>query len=368
MSNSGNCCKKILIVLVDFANGGIESFLYNVLSRVGENNIVIDIVFNRKYSDDTFLEKIAKNVRNVFCYGGALCYSPFFYLPRLFWMIKKYGPYDVIYANAGLLNGFVAFFGYLLGVNKCISHLHTQEKPSSLLQRVKKWICTYLLRHFATVHLAPSATVLNCFTPSLTPYKIIPNGIDTSVFAFNPNIRKDIRCKLKLQDAFLIGHVGRFDKMKNHTFMLQVFSQFHTRYPNSYLLLIGTGPQFQIVQQQVNQLQLSDKVIMLAGIDPKPYYQAMDAFVFPSFQEGFGIVAIEAQCAGLPCFISDGVPAEAIICNTTQIPLAKSAEQWVEIILDNVQYFQRKDCSGQIKKAGYDISETSCQIIEEFLK
>lgn len=42
-------------------------------------------------------------------------------------------------------------------------------------------------------------------------------------------------------------------------------------------------------------------------------YQAMDVFLLPSLYEGLGMVAIEAQSAGLPCVLSDNVPHEAIV-------------------------------------------------------
>lgn len=365
MLSSGKLSKKILIILVDFANGGIESFLWNFLSHIDRRKLKIDIAFNRQYGHDTFLEKISPYTNRFYCYGGPLCYSPFFYLPRLFWLMKKAGPYDVIYANAGLLNGFVVFFGYILHIPKRISHLHTQEQPNGIIQYLKKRICAFLIRLFATEHLAPSEMILSDFNPPLVPSKIVLNGIDVSSFEFCPPLREKARTRLAAKNKLLIGHVGRFDKVKNHTFLLQIFSQLHKRHNQSLLLLIGAGKELPTIRQQVKKLQLEKDVIILTKVeDVAPYYQAMDAFIFPSIKEGFGIAVIEAQCAGLPCFISDGVPPEAIVCNTLQVPLAKSTEEWAEIILEKMQDFQRQDCSEYIKRAGYAI-ETTARSIEE---
>lgn len=370
MSKSGKSSKKILIVMVDFANGGIESFLYNVLSHIHTNDLSIDIAFNRKYDEDNFLSKILKYTRKTFRYGGPLCYSPFFYLPRLFWLMKKHGPYDVIYANAGLLNGFVVFFGNCLHIQKRISHLHTQENPSVLIQRLKKWICEGLIRRFATLNLSPSKTVFQCFNPPLIPAKVETNGISVKTFAFNSIVREKIRTQLHIdKNTLLIGHVGRFDKVKNHAFLLQIFKEIHELYPQSILLLIGSGKQASFIQQSIKDLNLDKQVILLKNTkEINSYYQAMDAFVFPSLREGFGMVVVEAQCAGLPCFISDGVPTETMICNTTQIPLAKSAKEWAKIILAKLKDFHRQDCSSIVKKTGYDIQNVAEKIYTEYLK
>ena len=61
----------------------------------------------------------------------------------------------------------------------------------------------------------------------------------------------------------------------------------------------------------------------------------MDCFVFPSRYEGLGIVAIEAQAAGLACLISDRVPCEAIVNAPVVrvLPLERSAKEWAEVVL-----------------------------------
>ena len=92
------------------------------------------------------------------------------------------------------------------------------------------------------------------------------------------------------------------------------------------------------------------------------YYNAFDCFLLPSHSEGLGIVAIEAQCNGLPCFISDGVPKEVMICNTTQIKLDIPPAQWANIILEKSSSFNRQYCSDIIKQAGYDIKKESSKL------
>ena len=42
-------------------------------------------------------------------------------------------------------------------------------------------------------------------------------------FIYSPQLSKDLRKELNLENKFVIGHVGRFDYQKNHDFLLKVF-------------------------------------------------------------------------------------------------------------------------------------------------
>ena len=62
--------------------------------------------------------------------------------------------------------------------------------------------------------------------------------------------------------------------------------------------------------------------------------QAMDVFVFPSKYEGLGIVLIEAQKSGLPCFSSDAVPDYTKVTNlVTFLSLDQDEKEWAGEVL-----------------------------------
>ena len=72
--------------------------------------------------------------------------------------------------------------------------------------------------------------------------------------------------------------------------------------------------------------------------DMNRIYQAMDIFVFPSLFEGLGIVAIEAQAAGVPIVCSEGLPPETDITPIYQkLMLNDGAKKWADIALEMAQ-------------------------------
>jgi glycosyltransferase involved in cell wall biosynthesis len=168
---------------------------------------------------------------------------------------------------------------------------------------------------------------------------------------------------LNLNDHFVVGHVGRFEEQKNHSFLLDVFSELHRQNSEAVLLLAGDGELRKAMEQKAKRLGIADAVRFL-GIyaNVSELYQAMDVFVLPSLFEGLGIVAIEAQCAGLPVVASDQVPSEANITqNVEYLPLQFPAQKWAIQILQK-QNLGRLDMSAKIREAGYDITAEAVRV------
>lgn len=134
-------------------------------------------------------------------------------------------------------------------------------------------------------------------------FEIINNAIDTKKYIFNEEIKKKIRHDMKLENGFVIGHVGRFVEQKNHAFLIDIFNGIYNQNPKAYLILIGDGELLPSIKEKVNQLNLSENVFFL-GLrqDVTDLLQAFDVFVFPSLFEGLPIALIEAQADWITMF------------------------------------------------------------------
>ncbi|MBQ0075456.1 MAG: glycosyltransferase [Prevotella sp.] len=166
---------------------------------------------------------------------------------------------------------------------------------------------------------------------------ILKNGLDLNKYAPLRN-KKEFRRELDLpEDAFIIGHLGRFIYIKNHDFLVDVFYQTYIRNPNAYLLLIGEGSEREKIELKLHNYGLGNRYKILSHIDNlSPTYNAMDIFVFPSLFEGIPNACIEAQACGLRCVISSTITKDVFISEKA-IPadLTDSPQKWAEIILDS---------------------------------
>ena len=119
--------------------------------------------------------------------------------------------------------------------------------------------------------------------------------------------------------------------------------------------------------ERKNKLNIESKVIF-AGFckEVSPFYQAMDVFVFPSLWEGLGMVAVEAQASGLPCFVSERIPSIVDIGAGLffQLNLDAGVSQWADRILEKRDYIREEQIQF-LRRAGYD-AITIAQDMEKF--
>ena len=104
-------------------------------------------------------------------------------------------------------------------------------------------------------------------------------------------------------DAMVIGSMGRlFDDHKRFSDLIRVFSQVLNNWPESYLLIVGEGPDRDLYESQIREYGL-EGLVFLPGFtdDVFPWLNAMDIFVLPSAGEALPLALIEAMFAHLPC-------------------------------------------------------------------
>ncbi len=207
--------------------------------------------------------------------------------------------------------------------------------------------CRYLLDHndlkIIALHEDMAKEIEEMF--DINNVAVIRNAIDFSRFRDVEISKKDARMINYIpEDAYVIGQVGRFSYQKNLEFTIKVFKELLKKNEKAILLLIGRGRQEEQLRKMVKDLGLEDKVRILVSREDIPeLLKAMDVFIMPSRFEGFGIVAIEAQVAGLPCVLSDQVPKQVYQSkNITSLSLDDSLDNWIEALLNpvgNIEFY-----------------------------
>ena len=286
---------------------------------------------------------------------------------KRFFAKKKY---DVVHVNSGVLsfNALVAHAAKKYSGARVFVHSHSNAGRNQLKELFSFPIKAYTVKQ-ADELLACSKSAAAYMFPRKYAEKavILDNGIDVDSFRFDPDVREKVRTELDLQGKFVIGHVGRFMKSKNHSYLIRIFSEVKKVKENAVLLLIGDGELMDSVKQQVQELKLQESVHFLGQRKDMPaLYQAMDVFLLPSKAEGFGIVNIEAQTAGLKCVVSDVVPEAA---NAAGLMVRKSLSapisEWVDEILSVPK--ERKSEHEVIEEKGFNIKASAALLEKMYL-
>ena len=163
---------------------------------------------------------------------------------------------------------------------------------------------------------------------------MLNNAIDAKAYVYNEEVRREVRDELNLPNNLLvIGTIGRLTRQKNPTMILKIIKDLKEKGKEFRFIWVGVGELQENIDNEIKKKGLQSEVMMLGLRNDVPrILQAMDVFIFPSIWEGLGIVAVEAQAAGLPTLCSDKVPSEAKVTNLCKFISIDSTEPWIEEI------------------------------------
>ncbi|CAJ1226831.1 glycosyl transferase family 1 [Levilactobacillus zymae] len=333
---------KIIHFISGIGSGGVEQMLINYTGILNKNTDFTQIVVFQHDPDKICLNKLER--------AGDKCvrisdkrHHPLKNLWQSYRIIKSEQP-DIVHCHMSLLNFFPLFIAWICHVKVRISHSHIS---SSSNPRFVDWIFKRLNIIFATKLLACGEDAGH-FLYGKSKFKVIRNAINIDNFI---NIRKknqDERRELHIpSDAVVIGHIGRFVDQKNHGRLLDIFFDYYWNLNRkAYLLLVGDGDLKKEMEIKADNLGIKNRVLFTGNVDNvSKYYSVMDVFLLPSLYEGLPIVAIEAQCSGIPMLISNTIDSDAKILSTTKLlSLNLSNLKW-EKNLDRLVHERKIDFS-----------------------
>lgn len=360
-----------------FRHGGTETAVLNYYSYIDKTRFHIDFAVHA-YEQDCLENKVHQQLIQ----AGCILY---YVTPRSVSTLQNYRDfqqifstvhYDIVHSHMDSVGAFVLSIARKYDIKVRIAHSHntnhqiTINSPKKLLHYIYLEYCRYSIRKTASDYMACSASAASwMFGKQHTKDTfILHNAIDAKAYAYCEITRRLIRQELGVADNLVIGHVGRFYKQKNHTFLLDIFQLIHTRIPHSKLLLVGNGPLMEQIQEKAGAQGLTDSIIFYGVTDQvASLMQAMDILVLPSLFEGLGIVSIEAQASGLKVISSTEVPKASSVIDelTTFLPLSAPAQTWSDTIINEAGDPHRYVTTDRISAAGYDIS-TSVHDLEAY--
>ncbi len=343
--------------------GGLETMIMNYYRHIDRSQVQFDFLVHRDFRADYDDE--------IEALGGKI-----YRLPRLVpWsrsyrsaldqFFKTHPEYKIIHVHQDCLSSVILKAAKQNGVPVRIAHSHNSNQDKNLKYLVKLYYKQFIPKYATKLFACSEEAGRWMFSGA--QYEVLNNAIDAKQYAFDPEKREKARKEWNIApSAFVVGHVGRIMPQKNHEQLVRIFEALHKKDANSCLLLVGDGDLRAQIEQMVADSGLQSSVIF-TGVrtDVADLLQAMDVFVLPSLYEGFGMVALEAQAAGLPCILSDQVPREcAATSAVTYMALSESPSAWAEKI-SAYKDVERSDTYQMIVDAGYDI-EANAQRLQQY--
>lgn len=334
---------RVLYVIKGLVRGGVETWIMDVMRNTTRKEFQFDVCLTGcvkgPYEDE--FKKL----------GGRIFCCP---LGKNLWKFSSSFKnllyrehYDIVHSHLYFFSGFVLRLAFKYGVAKRIAHIHPVEdfKTGGIFRFFYKFLMKRWISRYGTSFVGPTqASLAAFFGPAWRddPTKhVIYNGICTDRF-LKPVDRRKVRRELGIpEDAPIVINVSSFRPHKRHEFLVQVAEHVLAQRQDVYFLLIGAGALKKAIEEQVRRKRLADHFRFISGrpnIDS--YWLAADVFAFPSCNEGFGIVIIEAALAGLRIVAQDipGVREAAAGCiDPILLPLSTPAGEWAQSVLNAIR-------------------------------
>ena len=300
---------RVLQVYPQMNNAGTERVIFNLYENIDTSKVQFDFLVERSGEMDEKIRNLGGKIHYLYAEGKREYYCA---LKNFF---KEHPEYKIIHTHTHARMGVVLKAAKKSGVPCRIAHSHNARNDLPGMAAFMKGLTSIPIEQNANCFFACSGRAAKWLFPHrVKECRILYNGIYLEKYLFHSEYRKKIRESMGIEeDTFVILHVGRFAKQKNHEYLVKILKTYQRDHPSEWrALLVGEGPLEEEIKGKVCEAGLEKKVLFLgARRDVAELYSAADMFVFPSLHEGLGIVVIEAQASGLPCIVSDAVPQDA---------------------------------------------------------
>ena len=177
------------------------------------------------------------------------------------------------------------------------------------MRKSYNFIARSLINKYATTKLACGEKA-GQYLYGKKDFSVINNGINIdSYYNITDSQITDLKNEMGInENDLIIGHVGRFAKVKNQEFFIEFANTLQKKNQNFKILLVGNGDNFEIIKNKIKENKLEQYFIMPGLRKDIPVFMKMfDIFIMPSLYEGFPLVVVEALAGDDICFFSDTI-------------------------------------------------------------
>lgn len=338
---------KVLHIIGALNFGGAETMAVNILRNIDRSRFQFD--FYLSGNDGGYYEQEVLDLGGRIINIGRRKKHPLKYCVQLFMLIRK-EKYDVVQIHAtDAMDGLPAFVSFLAGAEKRCLYSHNSAGQSVRRQKLMRAVFMPFVTH---PQACSDIAAQWMFGKKAKKAEIIPLPIDCEKCLYDKAFSDEEKKKLGLSDYKIAGHIGRFQKQKNHRFLIDIFSELVRKDPQYRLVLIGTGQLRDEIDQQIRQLGLEEYIVQMGQVASACRYMSMfDVFLLPSYYEGFPTVILESQANGLHSVISSTItPSIAITDLVHFMDLDAPAKDWADCIISNTDRQQPQTYNDIIKK------------------
>ena len=241
---------------------------------------------------------------------------------RLFKILRRVQP-DVVHTwmyHSDFFGGIVA---KLLKVPVIIWSIRSADffnKTTPILTRFLVKLCALTSKFIPDIILTNSSKGLDVhksYGYDNSKLKIINNGVDLKKFKQSIKLKEKYKKKIGIQNNFpVIGLIGRFDELKNHSGFIEAAFKIKSKVPDANFIMAGDNVDYnnRYIMSLLNKYKLNDCFFLLGSQgDVENIIRLLDVLVISSSSEAFPNVMLEAFATEVHCISTDVGDAKKIL-------------------------------------------------------
>lgn len=338
----------VLQVTGTMNRGGAEVMLMDIYRNISPEvhfDFMVNVNRNNFKPQGDFDDEIVRRGGRLLYIGSQWVLGPIRYIREFKKIIQEIGTPDVVHIHLNAKCGVIALAARLCGIKKVIAHSHAALKfRGSFLQVlpsvVELKLQRLLIALFATDYWGCSAAANASLFYRKGKAVILNNAVDVATFQSVPDgkTQEILQTFGANEGTLVLGNVGRVVRHKKVDFIIDVLKVLHERGIDCLFIFAGRGDDAAYLSEIMKKAKdhaVAERVLYLGDRDDVPALMStFDLFVGPALNEGFGLVAAEAQAAGVPCVLSVGFPPSVDMgLNLVTFLDNYQPEKWADAIL-----------------------------------
>jgi glycosyltransferase EpsF len=343
---------RVLHVTGAMNRGGAEVMLMDIFRNIGPQfHFDFLINYNKKKGivAGDFDTEIISTGSTLFYIPTQWEIGPISYCKRFKKVIMDCKP-DIVHIHMNSKSGMIALAAKQAGVKHVITHAHADIKfrgnfiyrmVSNLEMKFQKFLIHKYSDQYWGCSLEANKSLFYFSKLNNQNSAIINNAV--AVQQYQEVSLEDSTALKKTyeigENTLVLGNVGRIVEHKNVLFIIEVLNELKLRAIDFVFVFAGRADQMAYLEEinaKIDAYHLKNNVIYLGLRDDIPVVMnTLDVFIGPALKEGFGLVAVEAQAAGIPCVLYTGFP-ESVDMQLNLVTFLDSfiVALWVDAILE----------------------------------
>jgi glycosyltransferase involved in cell wall biosynthesis len=334
---------RVFFLIRSLSTGGAERQLVLLASGLQKRGIEVTVV--TFYPGGAMAEDLAQTGVRVYDLEKRGRWDLIGFVTRLARVIRRARP-SILYCFLPTANILGALLGRPLGVGRVVLGVRASGLDYSQYDRflhMEARLAALLSRRAHAVVCNSEAGKQQCIQEGYRAEQltVIPNGIDTDRFRFDPMGRKRLRSVWRVgEDEVLVGIVARHDPMKDHSTFLQAASHLVSSGVRVRFVCVGRGlgAYAEMLRSLATTLRLDRHLSWVEETtDLTPVYSSLDVLCSSSSMgEGFSNAIAEGMACERVCVVTDVGDSRRIVGDTGRVVAAQDprslAFAWREVM------------------------------------